>query len=592
MAPPGSSNVASDRDGHDADVVDYLAAFPLRFRALGALQLPVGAAAGSVDLRATYRLWYLLPFMAGPLVVLLSLLHPAAGSSGGSAESDADVVVSTYPLASLTLGPDPPRRISWRCRRRRSSPTSPCTRSGRRRASTCTWPSTPLSAAIRPPPDGAPAAAPRPAGRPTASLGHSPPARGPRRPRASSPTPAWRCSWPARGASAPYDARSTTSPPPARGCRWPSAGATSGCAAGWRRGAGAGSSAGPTRCPCLMAAADVLVENAGGLTCMEAFAAGLPVVSYRPIAGHGQGNAKDMEAAGVAALAHPRHLGAALDGAARARRGAPPTGGPGHVRRRRRRRGRRAGRRPASPTGARGASGAGADRPAIAARRRVASLALGVGWPAPAPGSPPPTGWPSPIRRPIRPPSTWPSASAPRRPRDTALPGRPGRGPRDRHRLRPAGGQQPRFVAGLAAAGSTWPTAAGVSTGAWPGPGTPTCSGRLTPSATPSAGGCGRSRPGRSIDGFALVSAALEKQRVVLARERGAAERHAPEPVPGRDLRPRRPRTLPASQVLGRALPGRRPARPPASRSHPCPPLQGLTVATPPGWARTPGLAE
>src|SRR4029077_457115 len=65
--------------------------------------------------------------------------------------------------------------------------------------------------------------------------------------------------------------------------------------------------------PTLMAAADVLVQNAGGLTCMEAFAAGLPVVSYRPIAGHGKGNAREMEAAGVAAFARPPHLGAALD---------------------------------------------------------------------------------------------------------------------------------------------------------------------------------------------------------------------------------------------------------------------------------------
>ncbi len=50
----------------------------------------------------------------------------------------------------------------------------------------------------------------------------------------------------------------------------------------------------------LMAAADVLVENAGGLTSMEAFAAGLPVVSYRPIAGHGRHNAREMDRAGVA----------------------------------------------------------------------------------------------------------------------------------------------------------------------------------------------------------------------------------------------------------------------------------------------------
>ncbi|TMM17690.1 MAG: glycosyltransferase [Actinobacteria bacterium] len=55
--------------------------------------------------------------------------------------------------------------------------------------------------------------------------------------------------------------------------------------------------------PGLMAAADALVENAGGLTCMEAFAAGLPVVSFRPIAGHGKQNALEMDRAGVAALA-------------------------------------------------------------------------------------------------------------------------------------------------------------------------------------------------------------------------------------------------------------------------------------------------
>src|SRR6185369_4797372 len=55
--------------------------------------------------------------------------------------------------------------------------------------------------------------------------------------------------------------------------------------------------------PTLMAAADVLLQNAGGLTCMEAFAAGLPVVSYDPIAGHGKDNAEQMETAGVAAYA-------------------------------------------------------------------------------------------------------------------------------------------------------------------------------------------------------------------------------------------------------------------------------------------------
>ena len=55
--------------------------------------------------------------------------------------------------------------------------------------------------------------------------------------------------------------------------------------------------------PSLMAACDALVENAGGLTSLEAMRAGLPVVSYRPIAGHGRDNTTAMDAAGVAHLA-------------------------------------------------------------------------------------------------------------------------------------------------------------------------------------------------------------------------------------------------------------------------------------------------
>lgn len=52
--------------------------------------------------------------------------------------------------------------------------------------------------------------------------------------------------------------------------------------------------------PSLMRACDALVQNAGGLTCMEAFAAGLPVVTFKPIPGHGIENAEDMDRAGVA----------------------------------------------------------------------------------------------------------------------------------------------------------------------------------------------------------------------------------------------------------------------------------------------------
>jgi UDP-N-acetylglucosamine:LPS N-acetylglucosamine transferase len=51
--------------------------------------------------------------------------------------------------------------------------------------------------------------------------------------------------------------------------------------------------------PRFLAAADVLVENAGGLTAMEACAAGVAVVSFRPIPGHGRENAAAMARAGV-----------------------------------------------------------------------------------------------------------------------------------------------------------------------------------------------------------------------------------------------------------------------------------------------------
>ena len=53
------------------------------------------------------------------------------------------------------------------------------------------------------------------------------------------------------------------------------------------------------RMPALMTACDALVENAGGLTSMEALAAGLPVVTYNPIPGHGRDNAAAMARAGV-----------------------------------------------------------------------------------------------------------------------------------------------------------------------------------------------------------------------------------------------------------------------------------------------------
>jgi processive 1,2-diacylglycerol beta-glucosyltransferase len=50
----------------------------------------------------------------------------------------------------------------------------------------------------------------------------------------------------------------------------------------------------------LMAAADVLIHNAGGLSLTEALATGLPAVTYRPVAGHGRANAEVLDRAGIA----------------------------------------------------------------------------------------------------------------------------------------------------------------------------------------------------------------------------------------------------------------------------------------------------
>lgn len=51
--------------------------------------------------------------------------------------------------------------------------------------------------------------------------------------------------------------------------------------------------------PDLMAASSALVDNAAGQTAQQALAAGVPVVGYRPIAGHGAEGVGEMAAAGL-----------------------------------------------------------------------------------------------------------------------------------------------------------------------------------------------------------------------------------------------------------------------------------------------------
>ena len=51
--------------------------------------------------------------------------------------------------------------------------------------------------------------------------------------------------------------------------------------------------------PSLLAAADVVVQNAGGLACWEALVARRPVVTHRALPGHGAANAAVLEVAGL-----------------------------------------------------------------------------------------------------------------------------------------------------------------------------------------------------------------------------------------------------------------------------------------------------
>jgi processive 1,2-diacylglycerol beta-glucosyltransferase len=79
----------------------------------------------------------------------------------------------------------------------------------------------------------------------------------------------------------------------------------------------------------LMWAADVLVQNAGGLSFTESLVAGLPAVTYRPIPGHGRANARVLDDAGLAPWARDRdelarHLHAQLSRGRTERRFADP----------------------------------------------------------------------------------------------------------------------------------------------------------------------------------------------------------------------------------------------------------------------------
>ena len=300
--------------GYDTRVEDYLDCLPLRIGAAlrGVYRLQLRSAPWAYD--ATFRLWYLGRSLRSALTAALEVLTRRR-LARLLADPAVCAVVSTYPLQSLVLG---------RARRR-----------GRLRVPVATFitdfgvhplwihPGVDLTICVH----GASAAeARRRTGRPVVATG---PAVRPEFRRGPADRAAARRAFglpdgarvalivagawgvgDVEGAFAEVHATGTWVPVAACGAnealRARLAARGYGLALGWT-----------DRMHEVMSAADVLVQNAGGLSCMEAFAVGLPVVTFRPLAGHGRVNAARMHAAGVAEVAGPGPgLAAALDRAA------------------------------------------------------------------------------------------------------------------------------------------------------------------------------------------------------------------------------------------------------------------------------------
>ena len=79
--------------------------------------------------------------------------------------------------------------------------------------------------------------------------------------------------------------------------------------------------------PRLLRAADVVIQSGGGLTAQEAVVSGVPVLTYRPLPGHGYANAAALQAAGWAPWIHTRRLLASAVASALTERPAPTSHG-------------------------------------------------------------------------------------------------------------------------------------------------------------------------------------------------------------------------------------------------------------------------
>ena len=290
-----------ERRGHEAVVVDFLDAMPLRIgpvlRVIYGWQLRTAP----WSYEASYRLWAWVPVLCLPLIALIGILTGHRLRRWIQRET-ADLVISTYPLASLALGRD----------RQRGKVRIPVATFVTDFAVHPLWTHPGIDLHLCVHPQAAAAAAEQARGSATAPGPAVPPRFGENAGRRDEVRQALGVSQDEgivllmAGSWGVGDLEATFDDVIATGRYTPLV--VCGRNERLRRrvsAKGVGHVVGWTDdMPGLMAAADALVENAGGLTCMEAFAAGLPVVSYRPIAGHGKQNALEMDRAGVAALAH------------------------------------------------------------------------------------------------------------------------------------------------------------------------------------------------------------------------------------------------------------------------------------------------
>src|SRR6202521_6034157 len=89
--------------GHETRIVDFLDMPPLGFGRFirWTYQLQLRLAPWSYE--ALYRLWYVVPFLYGPLVAFASFL-PRRAFQRAVRDLDPDVVATTYSLSALVLG--------------------------------------------------------------------------------------------------------------------------------------------------------------------------------------------------------------------------------------------------------------------------------------------------------------------------------------------------------------------------------------------------------------------------------------------------------------------------------------------------------